>query len=115
MKISKLELFYVYESFPYQRHWHGIACCKIEFIFASEAHVLFCFRPWSNDQTLFVKHLKLACQAKCFTVWPRSKIMIVKHFLVPSSKNVFVICKNIAQRIRLNYTFQAMFCDVVNI
>ncbi len=34
---------------------------------------LLSLRPWSNDQTLFVKHSKFACKKQCLTVWPHYK------------------------------------------
>ncbi len=46
--------------------------------------VIFSFihiRPWAKDQTLFVKHLKHASQAKCFTVSRlRRRSNLIKRF-----------------------------------
>ncbi len=43
----------------------------------------FTFRPWPNDQTLWIQHLKFVCQAKCLTVWPRPKTLFgQQHFCV---------------------------------
>ncbi len=47
-------------------------------------------RPYSNDQTLFVKHLKLPFQAKYFTVWQRRKNVALQTFLIPSSNKCFL-------------------------
>ncbi len=41
------------------------------------------FRPWQNDQTLFIKHLKFACQTQCLTAQHHnhfsSNIFCLKH------------------------------------
>ncbi len=36
-------------------------------------------RLWPNDQTLLVKHLQFANEAKCFTVRPHHKTLLVIH------------------------------------
>ncbi len=53
---------------------------------------LFVFRPWSDDQTLFVKHLEFVCKSKCFTVWlRRHKRCLSNIFHLRQAKNVFKI------------------------
>ncbi len=51
-----------------------------------------CVSSCPNDQTLLVKTLKSACQAKFLTVWPRPKTLLVQHFCLHLAKNVFPLC-----------------------
>ncbi len=46
-------------------------------------------RPWPNDQTLFVKHLKFSYQTQCLTVWLHQKSCSSKIFLLDSSMKCF--------------------------
>ncbi len=47
------------------------------------------FRPWQNDQILFVKHLEFARQGKLFCHSSTSQNNALQTFLLASSENVF--------------------------
>ncbi len=64
-------------------------------------------RPWQNEQTLFLKHSKFACQAKRFTVWPHRKTLLARMFCLHHVKH-FLFQKPFSA----NSACQAMFCDV---
>ncbi len=49
-------------------------------------------KPWPDDQTLFVKHLRFACQTQCLTVWPHQETLFVKHYLLAESRKCFSTC-----------------------
>ncbi len=66
-------------------------------------------RPQPNDQTLLVKHLIFACQAKCLTVSPRPKTLLVQYFCCIKQKMFLNFFKNITPQILLNSACQAMF------
>ncbi len=46
-------------------------------------------KDWPRDQTLLIKHLRFASQAKCLTVWSRPKTLLVQRFLFASRKKKF--------------------------
>ncbi len=82
-------------------------------IFGSE--ILLTFRPWQNDQTLFVQTLRFALQ-EMFSLWPRHKTLLDKHkyswFAAPCLLEKF---KNIFCLSQTKNVWQAMFCDWPNI
>ncbi len=67
-------------------------------------------RPWPNDQTLLIWHLKYACEAKFLTVKPRPKTSLVQHFFAwVKQKKFLIFFKNITPQILLILNCQAMF------
>ncbi len=66
--------------------------------------------PWLDDQTLFVKNLRFACQAKFLTVWPFRAI----YFLLRQAKHVFELFQKHPATNFVNFARQAMLLDVAN-
>ncbi len=67
-------------------------------------------RPWSNDQTLLVEHLRFGNQAKCWTVWPHRKTLLAKHFWLYTSECFQIFSKTLLKELCLS-----MFCDVTSL